>query len=1104
MAQHTRTPRRGMNRRTFLRYSAGAGMFLGASSLLSARWGGPAEGKPHSGPPQPEPRTYLFNFAHMDTNKHDLILVAGTQRVTLARVTPRVLKKVHQQHPILASVPDAHLTHGVQDLAMPAEAIQLCYVQRVARGKQDGQWDMAFLFYHFPTSALLEAHRRGRLRAGHGLPEVPVKWQRYGLTPARRAALNDPVGEAILQDTNDQATALVAGHPELTCGEPNSAADIQGNIISTQSSTEQLGRVITNQGPATPDGGWATQTPFIDPDTGQTFTNSHGQIQYMPVWSEQTAQYTGKAIIPALDTVKDDPMLGTNITAIDPTTVPDYDPNAPDNGPTNGTVWALRDGMPTVDQSSTAVLQATTLQYQFANQSPGHGYAVAIESVSANNGSVTLSFTANNHFVRYLSLSIRYLDGNDQPIPLTQIANEISSGFPNWNIGQNGTYDAYLAILNPQWNFFGIPFKTNTVTYRLPVPTEAASMLILAGGFGTGDNPYPDTITPGAVMTSIYNLGVPSLMLSLGAAAGFAKLAGTLQDTTLLTTIVPLAVQLLADLVTEMQYDDPSVFVSLALQIGARLLKSSAQALVEPVAEAIAEGEAVQAVLDAIPFVGYALTAIFALGLVAQLAETSAEVHNSPKTYIDTIKLTHDVAVTIAHDPQDPAGFPATATHYTVTALFDGGSPRKILGLMPGTTVTQPITVTFRDVPAGGQVKVDVAFYSNTDFLVAQGSVGPVANTATAGLLQLAITITEYLVPLAATTQYSHKEIITLDSNGNHVWQSTTTPPAVVTPQGLCDDVNGDICSWTDISISTINASVGYTWQSYNTAVTDCVSGGLGQLNQFANLSVTAAPQSSYLFSGCGFSGPVHIVYDLLGKQEWNFYVDPTNGDNFIRQIRLSAGGASSYDSPTSNKAFGRLQFSSDALLLHPLGKIVSLNTSASKLEVLDLPSAAVADADAPLSQVRSGFGTREGLMDAPIHAAIAAQGAILILEQSNNRIQAFDLGGNPVPYFANNAYFVPLKDPAGTAAYLDLAVEYSGYLYVLSYTGSGPFVYHLDLYAPDGAWVARTTGINADKLAVNYWRDLFTLNYQVLTLPNGTIPNRTEPSVSHWVPSTP
>jgi hypothetical protein len=64
--------------------------------------------------------------------------------------------------------------------------------------------------------------------------------------------------------------------------------------------------------------------------------------------------------------------------------------------------------------------------------------------------------------------------------------------------------------------------------------------------------------------------------------------------------------------------------------------------------------------------------------------------------------------------------------------------------------------------------------------------------------------------------------------------------------------------------------------------------------------------------------------------------------------------------------------------------------------------------------------------------------------------------------------------------------------------------VYRLDLYTPKGDWLARTTGFNAARLAVNYWRDVYTLNYQVLTLPDGSLPNITEPSVSHWIPSTP
>ena len=39
MAQHTQTPRTGLNRRTFLQYSAGAGLLLGASSLLPGALG---------------------------------------------------------------------------------------------------------------------------------------------------------------------------------------------------------------------------------------------------------------------------------------------------------------------------------------------------------------------------------------------------------------------------------------------------------------------------------------------------------------------------------------------------------------------------------------------------------------------------------------------------------------------------------------------------------------------------------------------------------------------------------------------------------------------------------------------------------------------------------------------------------------------------------------------------------------------------------------------------------------------------------------------------------------------------------------------------------
>ncbi|MGH7929769.1 MAG: twin-arginine translocation signal domain-containing protein, partial [Candidatus Binatia bacterium] len=225
-----------LTRRKFLQYSAGASALLGAGSLLGLAGSGEAASAKGKGPKKKritKSRTYIFNLSHLDSSKHDIILVAGKQRVKLNQTNPSVFKKAVKEHPIFRHVPEMHMTHHVT-LDMPEDAIQLCYLQKKARGKKTGHWTMAHMFYHLPESALLHARKRHLTQMADGLPKVHVKWQRYGLTPRMIAAFHDPIGEAMLQDTNDQATAMVAGHPELASGEPNSAAHIQNNIIGTQ------------------------------------------------------------------------------------------------------------------------------------------------------------------------------------------------------------------------------------------------------------------------------------------------------------------------------------------------------------------------------------------------------------------------------------------------------------------------------------------------------------------------------------------------------------------------------------------------------------------------------------------------------------------------------------------------------------------------------------------------------------------------------------------------------------------------------------------------------------------------------------------------------
>jgi len=146
-------------------------------------------------------------------------------------------------------------------------------------------------------------------------------------------------------------------------------------------------------------------------------------------------------------------------------------------------------------------------------------------------------------------------------------------------------------------------------------------------------------------------------------------------------------------------------------------------------------------------------------------------------------------------------------------------------------------------------------------------------------------------------------------------------------------------------------------------------------------------------------------------------------------------------------------------------------------------------------------------LFNVPTVSAITAEGVVLILEAGNNRIHAVDINGNPVRHFSNQTeqYFLPFTQTGGEGTqYLDLAVEFSGFIYVLSYKNP---VYRLDIYRQDQSGtdpISTTTGFNAAKLVVDYWRNVYSLNYEVLKLPNGTLPAVTEPSISQWIPTAP
>ena len=342
-----------------------------------------------------------------------------------------------------------------------------------------------------------------------------------------------------------------------------------------------------------------------------------------------------------------------------------------------------------------------------------------------------------------------------------------------------------------------------------------------------------------------------------------------------------------------------------------------------------------------------------AVGTIAQIAESSAQVLNSPSTYRRDVLLTHDIDVTIVGDTNDDGQWPSTSTNFKTVLLFDGGTPTSLSQQLPDKTVDMQ-TVTFKAVPLGGIVTASVQVYSDTGFQVGVASVGPIDNTDPmgGGRLTIDVTLTELKIPLTANTKYTHQEVMTLDASGNHQWTSAKGNPPDQEPSA-CNNVDGELCEVTGITVNTTAGDVGQTFKSASKGVTDCVTGAGGQTNTFSNAGTTANPQESFFYSGCGFDQPPRLVYDVVNNRDFNFYLDTSSAKTgfrggIIRQVRLTKG-SEGFDAPDSDKAWGKLQFPSDAFLLHPGRKIISVNSTEAKIEVVELPDNHVPDADAPL-----------------------------------------------------------------------------------------------------------------------------------------------------------
>ena len=660
-----------------------------------------------------------------------------------------------------------------------------------------------------------------------------------------------------------------------------------------------------------------------------------------------------------------------------------------------------------------------------------------------------------------------------------------------------------IGSLTPEFTIYGIPIQSSSNSFQFTFPNiQASSAKILASGLGVGSHVAQDTELIGIIMTSLFNLVIPAALIGLGVASNV--------DAFVKQVAAPLALLVAQEIATGV----PDGTAAQATAIFWRAFVKGAVGkamtkLITAFVDFLTEFEVFDIAEDSIPIAGEIIQAIGVLGTYAEIAETTIEVMSSPWTYVNNLVGTYNLSITL--NPQDQSGFPATAATYTISAVFDGGTPHLQTLRMPSTNVKTLPPIIFNAVPLGGMVTVTVGFYAQDGTHVAHGTTGSIPNlppssSPAASSAPPSITVANVQFPITASTKYQHQQKTVLDASGNHAWLCTLVPPSL-TAAANCDPSSGNICHYRGIEYNTTFGAVGYGWQSYTKSV--CDPNIIAQLDNLAALpNAGTSIQQEYATVPCPMTGGAKLVYDPLGRADLNFYLDTTSNKNLLRQVTLNP---IQFASPQGNTAWGRFASSADDLVLHPSGTVVSINQSVNRLESIALPAQSTTDDLATQnlqSTLHGGLGSRPGLFSQPVAATVTADGVILVLENGNNRIHAVDVSANPVRYFSRQGtpYFLNLTETGGpNTQYLDIACDFSGLVYVLSISNGA---YRLDIYPNNSVRttpLATTMNVNVAKIAVDYWRNLYSLNYEVL-MQNGGLPSNgvTEPSVSQWLPTTP
>jgi hypothetical protein len=831
------------------------------------------------------------------------------------------------------------------------------------------------------------------------------------------------------------AKAIIAAHPALLTLDVAAAALVADAIAAARGLSE-FATAISKQGPATPDGGWAKVVEL-------------GLVDELPAVGYALSSLTLAAAAPVITEV----IRATQADLL------------------------LRDQLWYPNPAALGGYYALTPEPPFLWEVAGFpiGSGVRIDRVAYDEVRRSFALQLGNLAPRTLSVYLEFLGDDGRPVEPAAWSSRLPEGVdPRFETG----HCKFLALLAPTRRIEGIPMPEADLEPSFDLPPEAMSARLIFAGLAA--EPWNSVSAPlGAITSAVLGYAVPALMQSAGVLDRIWYQA-LYQPGELLDQVLQAGLPLCD------AGDLAAAYAWLGANIGTLIYGSELPALQLQLrqvlgSEAFAQGAAT--ILWAPPLL--ALT-------TAPKSAFTGSVLGGAGSFSAALapQLLGELEVQVDPDP-DHGAWPTAATSLQVAAgWYDGDAAAS--ASVSGLATSSPQALALAAVPANRAVLVEVTVNDDQGRLVARAEVQAPASMERPRRQRVALR--QQSTSLSSSSRWRIARSLAYDQQLGHYWGTT---PNTATRHSLDGGSGGHhLAAVIGLDLSADGRTLGYVWQASGQQLPICGSTTPtdAQVYGWQTLSALAEPDSQLEFPTCAFTAQPNLAFASAGC---GYLVDPRSGAARLRRFEVGVP----FDLKPGALSYGRfnLQPLTD-LVIDPRGYAVAISTTENALLSLPLGRGRP-ESDEAVAAISAGPGLEPGRLGGPVALALAPFDSILVLENLNRRIQALDVFGNPLPYFPDERATLPLVSEDRAPTYLDLAVDFEGYLYVLLYLGSGTEIsdYRLDLYAPDGAYLSGTPGVNAARIAVDRWRSVYTLDYSTLLGPG----QRTEPGVSVYAPNS-